>query len=53
MAFGNSAKFLNETQVPKRNYIFSADATKNCYEVLETFHGELYQAELFGENARV
>jgi hypothetical protein len=40
-------------QVPKQNNIFNAYASKDCYTVLEKFHGELYQSDLFGENTKV
>jgi hypothetical protein len=46
MSFGNSAKFPHSK-------IFNAYASKDYYTVLETFHGELYQADIFGENTKV
>ena len=41
------------SQVPKQNNIFNAYASKDCYTVLDTFHGEHYQADVFGENTKV
>jgi len=32
---------------------FNAYASKDCYTVLETFHGELYEADRFGGNTKV
>ena len=41
------------SQVPKQNNVFNDYASKDCYTVLETCHGEHCRADLFGENTKV